>query len=176
MSMVLCHGCGKEIHESAVSCPHCGASRIKTSSGSGKNIGPLLTIAFILLAIVAIYEIVPAYRQSEERHALSDVNSDHPAPAWLSASPEPLSPTGELANMFNLMSDNTDLQRENKFKEIKGKVVEWTLTVYEVAKDGDDYKVQTEPGDEVGTFVYITPRNSEDKAFIEALKTGSKIS
>lgn len=25
--MKFCHGCGKEIHESAVSCPHCGAKQ-----------------------------------------------------------------------------------------------------------------------------------------------------
>jgi len=26
-NMVFCRGCGKEIHESAVSCPHCGAAQ-----------------------------------------------------------------------------------------------------------------------------------------------------
>ncbi|MCW4742500.1 zinc-ribbon domain-containing protein, partial [Escherichia coli] len=25
-SMVYCRGCGKEIHETAKSCPHCGAT------------------------------------------------------------------------------------------------------------------------------------------------------
>lgn len=25
MSMIFCRGCGKELHESAVNCPHCGA-------------------------------------------------------------------------------------------------------------------------------------------------------
>jgi TM2 domain-containing membrane protein YozV len=27
MAMVFCRGCGKEIHETAVSCPHCGAQQ-----------------------------------------------------------------------------------------------------------------------------------------------------
>jgi len=27
MSMVFCHGCGKEIHESAPTCPQCGAAQ-----------------------------------------------------------------------------------------------------------------------------------------------------
>ena len=27
MSMVFCRGCGKEIHDSAVTCPHCGAQQ-----------------------------------------------------------------------------------------------------------------------------------------------------
>jgi TM2 domain-containing membrane protein YozV len=33
--MVFCRGCGKEIHESARSCPHCGATQ--RGSGQGKN-------------------------------------------------------------------------------------------------------------------------------------------
>ncbi|KAF0111393.1 MAG: hypothetical protein FD163_1006 [Hyphomonadaceae bacterium] len=34
MGMVFCRGCGKDIHESAVACPHCGA---RQRSGSGKQ-------------------------------------------------------------------------------------------------------------------------------------------
>ena len=96
-----------------------------------------------------------------------------------------LSPTGELAAMFNLMSKHTDLQRDNKEKEIKGKVVEWTLALYEVHKLGDDYKIQTKTNlngvsqftgvrEEVAAFVVTTPRNKNDQAFIEALKGGDR--
>ncbi len=35
-SMVYCRGCGKEIHETAVSCPHCGAQN-STSIGQGSK-------------------------------------------------------------------------------------------------------------------------------------------
>ena len=28
MPMVFCRGCGKEIHDSAISCPHCGAMQV----------------------------------------------------------------------------------------------------------------------------------------------------
>jgi len=34
MAMVFCRGCGKEIHETAAACPHCGAMQ---RSGSGKS-------------------------------------------------------------------------------------------------------------------------------------------
>lgn len=34
MAMVFCRGCGKEIHESASACPHCGAAQ---RSGAGKS-------------------------------------------------------------------------------------------------------------------------------------------
>lgn len=93
-----------------------------------------------------------------------------------------LSPTGELAAMFNLMSEYTDLQRENKLREIKGKVVEWSLTVYEVEREGDGYSIQTGnsdelgTGNEVGTLIHVSPRSEQDNAVIAALKTGSRIS
>jgi len=35
MAMVFCRGCGKEIHESATACPHCGAPQGKGSSAGG---------------------------------------------------------------------------------------------------------------------------------------------
>lgn len=35
MTMVFCKGCGKEIHESAPTCPHCGAPQF--TGGSSQN-------------------------------------------------------------------------------------------------------------------------------------------
>lgn len=46
--MIFCHGCGKEIHESAASCPHCGASQSKTSSGFGKKQSTAFLLSFFL--------------------------------------------------------------------------------------------------------------------------------
>ena len=34
MAMVFCKGCGKEIHESAPTCPHCGAPQFTVSNGT----------------------------------------------------------------------------------------------------------------------------------------------
>lgn len=35
MSMVHCRGCGKQIHESAPTCPHCGAPQTVQPHGAG---------------------------------------------------------------------------------------------------------------------------------------------
>ncbi|MDR3100782.1 MAG: TM2 domain-containing protein [Paraburkholderia sp.] len=50
MSMVFCRGCGKEIHESAVSCPHCGAAQQapKPQSATSKRILPTLLLCWLL--------------------------------------------------------------------------------------------------------------------------------
>lgn len=42
MSMVFCRGCGKEIHESAPTCPHCGAPQSNSSpQGRGGDDNPI---------------------------------------------------------------------------------------------------------------------------------------
>ncbi|HSY27126.1 MAG TPA: hypothetical protein VK832_06465 [Burkholderiaceae bacterium] len=100
----------------------------------------------------------------------------------VAAQPSALRPDGELAEMFLLGSNNTDIQRENKLKEITGQVVQWQLPVFEVSRHGDGYKVQTSQSSEgllgqalVGTFIYIAPRDDKERQTIEALKTGSII-
>lgn len=99
------------------------------------------------------------------------------------AKPSDLNPYGELAKMFNIGSKNTDLQRDIKLKEIVGKVVQWKLPVYEVDK-GDTtnvYQIDTKndmfnSGSPVGTTVYITTRNENEKKLIESIKTDDVIS
>jgi len=45
--MVFCRGCGKEIHESAKACPHCGATQSTSVQGSKSRISAAL-LAFFL--------------------------------------------------------------------------------------------------------------------------------
>lgn len=90
-----------------------------------------------------------------------------------------LQPDGQLAATFTLGSQHTDLQRENALKEIKGKLVSWTLPVYEVKREDEGYKIQTSSGfrnSSVGAFVSITPRTPQDRQAIESLKTGDLVS
>ncbi|MBU9816947.1 zinc-ribbon domain and TM2 domain-containing protein [Rahnella sp. C60] len=46
-SMVFCRGCGKEIHESAKSCPHCGATQNVNPQGTKSRVAAAL-LAFFL--------------------------------------------------------------------------------------------------------------------------------
>jgi len=47
MGMVFCRGCGKEIHESARSCPHCGAQQKVNSKGeSDREVSGVLLFLF----------------------------------------------------------------------------------------------------------------------------------
>jgi TM2 domain-containing membrane protein YozV len=55
MGMVFCRGCGKEIHESALSCPHCGAPqknsetlKLGVQAANGKSRTTAAIFAFLL--------------------------------------------------------------------------------------------------------------------------------
>jgi TM2 domain-containing membrane protein YozV len=48
MAMVFCRGCGKEIHETAISCPHCGCPQAAAATGNIKS----QSVAAVLAAFV----------------------------------------------------------------------------------------------------------------------------
>ena len=52
MAMVFCRGCAKEIHESAVSCPACGAPQAAHGHGGGARGGKSRTTAGILALLL----------------------------------------------------------------------------------------------------------------------------
>jgi hypothetical protein len=53
MALVFCRGCGKQIHESALTCPGCGApQKVNSSAASarGRNPVALIGMAFVWTA------------------------------------------------------------------------------------------------------------------------------
>jgi uncharacterized protein YecT (DUF1311 family) len=122
-----------------------------------------------LVAVLAIMAIIGVGSQSKPAVSAPLVQLEGEAVSELE-------PFGELSEMFALGSSNTKLQRENKLKEITGKVVHWDLPIYEVARAGNGYKIQTESGNLVGAFVMISPRSEEERKLIGGLKTGDQLS
>jgi hypothetical protein len=87
------------------------------------------------------------------------------------AAPSDITPDGELAKMFSFFSDATEIQRSEKERQLKGKVVQWRLLVYNVAERNDFYVIQTKscPGI-VGAFCYVRASNESVKQFLLSLK------
>jgi TM2 domain-containing membrane protein YozV len=53
--MVYCRGCGREIHESARSCPHCGATQSFGAQGKSKVVAGMLALFLGGLGIHRFY-------------------------------------------------------------------------------------------------------------------------
>lgn len=101
-----------------------------------------------------------------------------------------ISPSGELAELFFFGTDSTDLQRQSKLAELKGSVVRWNLTVFEIQKISEkSYLVSTgaDPkitdildnprilNQEVSTQTVISLIGPNDLNDLMSYKTGDKI-
>lgn len=158
-----CPSCENEVSKSAKACPNCG-KKLKT------GLFTKIITALLILGVLG-YIAGPSKKQNIDKlnSTLASISA---------ATPEKILPNGEISNIFSIGSDYTDIQRENKEKEIKGKIVNWNLEVYEVQKKEDNvYRIRTSSmGNTVGVYAYIYTRNPDEVKHIESIKTGNNIS
>lgn len=89
----------------------------------------------------------------------------------------------DVVDTYVVGSRNTDLQRERITEMLIGSTVVWTFTIFDVAKEGERYRVSSElmssssPGG-IGKFAvvaYVFPRGQSDQHAIEKLMTGDAV-
>jgi hypothetical protein len=161
---VSCKSCEQEVAKSAKKCPHCGET-LKTSTG--------VKVFTVFVMIIGFYIFfVPSSDETRQMNIREELA------ALAQSEPSSFSPDGELAETFNILSDNTDIQRDNLADRISGSTVQWQLPVYEVRKLSEGrYRVQSATtGNVVGSFINIYTRSAEEEAYVEALKLEDTIS
>lgn len=158
-----CPDCDKEVSKSAKKCPHCG-KKLKT--------GIFVKIILGIIILVILSAIFGPSKEEKAQQLLSTLDNITNAQA------ANISPSGDINELFSYNSKNTDIQRDNKEKEIKGRIVQWSLPVYEVKKRSENlYRIQTKGNTRyVGVFLTLHARNSDESAYIESLQTGNMIS
>jgi len=127
------------------------------------GISAIIIVAMIGGCVACTATVVGA---AVKGHEANQAKLAENAAGLLSAKPSDLRADGDLAQIFTIGSKHTEIQREEKLRAITGKVVEWTLPVYEISKDGDHYKVQTGSSlsgtGPVSCFVHIYPQSDAD--------------
>ena len=58
MGMIYCRGCGKEIHDSALSCPNCGATQQAPQTQRGDVSKGLLVAGYLCAVLLPIAGII----------------------------------------------------------------------------------------------------------------------
>lgn len=191
-ALTNCRRCKSRISSTASFCPTCGY-KVQGMSFFGKFV--LVVIGLFVASSIFNGVMTDVDRQAKQKPLKPGLKGSEIIPSpyrapldpiseLVSAKPSPLQPYGELAELFALGGRHTDLQRENKLREIRGQIVQWTLPVYDISRSGNRYRIQTKstmlalPRDtprHVGTFILITPRNDLDVRMIEALKTDDMV-
>ena len=86
-----------------------------------KTFFKIIFITFIALIVIGII-----FNDTEEKN-LQKIE------VLKTAKIDKISPSGELYQIYSLGSNYTDLQRDNMTKELKDKIVQWTLPVFVVS-------------------------------------------
>ncbi|MFZ4986609.1 MAG: hypothetical protein ACOYLF_14205 [Blastocatellia bacterium] len=88
-----------------------------------------------------------------------------------------------VAETFALDTRSTELQREALEKQLLGQPVQWPIKVYEVAQDGEAYKILSQPipiTDPSATpllrvLAVVFPQSDQDRSAIASLRTGDTV-
>ena len=96
---------------------------------------------FVLLSVVVV--ALQMFFAEPKPPTLAPQVALSPLEQLAKAQPSALTPNGELAEIVKLGSDYADLRRQQKLKEIHGRIVEWRLPVYAVVQSGKEYIIQT---------------------------------
>ena len=158
-----CPSCSKEVSKSAKKCPHCG-HKLK--------MGIMLKMLITIAVLVGLGMVLSPSAEDKAKELTVKLNN------MANAQPEKIYPNGKLKAIFAMGGNYTDIQRDNKEKEIQDKIVSWRLSVYEVSKrDENIYKIQTRATSKnIGTFITIHARSPEEASYLEGLKTGNIVS
>lgn len=96
--------------------------------------------------------------------------------ALKSAQAVSLKPTDELVSALSIFSSYTDVEKDRIKDEMRGKIVQWTLPVWNVSKSGDDgYIIQTSSSAGIGTFCKVEPADHDQAKIITMLRAGSPV-
>jgi len=97
------------------------------------------------------------------------------ARATLDSTPSSLSPPDDLVDALSFFSDSTEIQKDEVKDSFRGKLVQWTLPVWDVSKNDDGYTIQTSSSAEVAIFCNVETASADELAFVKDLKEGDMI-
>lgn len=153
--------------------------KVALPSDDGKGIRNLIIISLLVVAVIVVLikrDDPQSSLDVDKGDPVSTTSKDEKIKALENLSGvSDISPFGELHEIFKFNSQYTDVQRENRLADLKGKVVSWDCTVYEVSKIGDRrYTVTPKPKNgQVGFILNVVARNEAESRYIENLMTGS---
>lgn len=128
----------------------------------------MIRIVFFSLLILSIISTASESKENRIVKINSLENKDY----------EKLSLRGKLYELYKYGSDYTNLQRDNEEERIKGKIIKWSLPIYEISKEGKHkYNIQFDSvSKRANVSAILYTRNKKEDDYIASLKTGMILS
>lgn len=97
------------------------------------------------------------------------------ATATLDGQPSSVRPPTDLADALSFFSSLTDVKKNEIKDSYRGKLVQWTLPVWDVSKRDEKYVIQTSDDAPIAIFCHVVPDSKTVEARIRALNAGDSI-
>ncbi|AUW46847.1 hypothetical protein [Rhizobium leguminosarum] len=95
--------------------------------------------------------------------------------ATLDGSPSSTSPPDDLSDALSFFSKLTEVQKDSVKDKYRGMLVEWTLPVWDVTKDGEKYIVQTSSDAPISIFCKVSAETAGAINRLETLAAGNPV-
>ncbi|MDH2092053.1 hypothetical protein N5K21_25330 [Rhizobium pusense] len=89
--------------------------------------------------------------------------------------PVSTNPPADLADALSFFSSLTEVKKDEIKDAYRGKLVQWTLPVWEVSKRDDKFVIQTSSGGAIAIFCNVTPETDDEAARIRELDAGDLV-
>ncbi|MGV1904900.1 hypothetical protein [Agrobacterium cavarae] len=93
----------------------------------------------------------------------------------LTGQPVSTSPPAELVDALSFFSSLTDVKKNDIKNTYRGKLVQWTLPVWEVSAREDTFVIQTSADGTISTFCRVKPASQEETVRIKNIAAGESI-
>lgn len=95
--------------------------------------------------------------------------------ASVDGNPSSYDPPAELVDALSFMSDLTDIQKDSIKDSHRGKLVQWTLPVWDVSRRDEGYVIQTSSSAKAAVFCNVKSASPEELDYVKRLKEGDMI-
>jgi zinc ribbon protein len=182
MALTKCRECGHDVSTEAVKCPNCGApvkklaeTFIPAAQIPKPKKGPTGTrLIIISLAVIGVLLLLAKLGSNPPDNQTSSQTGQENAGAEKSKQVVSES-CDELSRMFGPQSNLSDLQKDELWKNYKGKAFKWPLRVTEVSSDAfGGYTVQYKCGVNSPSFIQDIQLKYDEsrKPFVIQLRKG----
>lgn len=93
----------------------------------------------------------------------------------LTAQPVSTSPPADLADALSFFSSLTEVKKDEIKDSYRGKLVQWTLPVWEVSKRDEKFVIQTSGNSPIAIFCTVKPESEAEAARIREIDAGDMI-